>query len=55
VTWQKRINTVWCIENELIDFYSIQIAHYKAPREIMFTDEIQRSAIGKVDKKRLIL
>jgi len=40
-------------EKELIDFCRSQIANYKAPRDIVFIDEIPRSAIGKVDKKKL--
>ena len=41
-------------EEELIDLCRSKMAHYKAPREIVFIDEIPRSAIGKVDKKRLV-
>jgi acyl-CoA synthetase (AMP-forming)/AMP-acid ligase II len=41
-------------EKELIDLCRSQMANYKAPREIVFIDEIPRSAIGKVDKKRLV-
>jgi acyl-CoA synthetase (AMP-forming)/AMP-acid ligase II len=38
----------------LVDLCRSQMANYKAPREIVFIDEIPRSAIGKVDKKRLV-
>jgi len=41
-------------EKELIDLCRSQMAHYKAPREVVFLDEIPRSAIGKVDKKKLV-
>ncbi len=40
-------------ENALIDFMKGSLAAYKVPRRFRFVDEIDRNAMGKIDKKLL--
>ncbi|MGE0219851.1 acyl-CoA synthetase [Mycolicibacterium sp.] len=39
---------------EIIDYVRQRIAHYKAPRSVDFTDELPRTATGKLAKRLLI-
>ena len=40
-------------ERELINFCKETLSHYKAPRIIEFTQELPRSAVGKVLRRKL--
>ena len=40
-------------EDELRKFCKTEIASYKAPRQVLFIDEMPRSASGKILKYRL--
>ena len=39
--------------SELLAFLGQRLARYKLPRELVFVDALPRTAIGKIDKKRL--
>jgi len=41
-------------EEELIEFCKENMAHYKAPKSVYFTDVIPRTATGKVQKFKLV-
>jgi acyl-CoA synthetase (AMP-forming)/AMP-acid ligase II len=40
-------------ESELIDYAKAQIASYKCPKKIIFTEELPRNASGKILKREL--
>jgi fatty-acyl-CoA synthase len=41
-------------ERELQDFVKENLARYKAPREVVFMDELPRNPTGKVLKRELV-
>ncbi len=41
-------------EEEIIDFTRDKLASFKRPRKIMFIDELPRTAIGKLQRKKLV-
>ena len=41
------------LERELQEFVRSKIAHYKYPRWVRFTDELPRTATGKVQRYKL--
>ncbi|HCI11720.1 MAG TPA: long-chain fatty acid--CoA ligase, partial [Alcanivorax sp.] len=40
-------------EQTLIDFVTEQVASYKKPRKVIFTDAIPKTAVGKLNRKAL--
>ena len=40
-------------EQPLIDFVAEQVASYKKPRKVIFTDAIPKTAVGKINRKAL--
>jgi acyl-coenzyme A synthetase/AMP-(fatty) acid ligase len=40
-------------EAELIDFVASEVASYKKPHRIIFTQDIPKTAVGKLDRKVL--
>jgi fatty-acyl-CoA synthase len=40
-------------EGELVEHVRSSIAHYKAPKEIVFLDELPKTSTGKVQKFEL--
>lgn len=40
-------------ETELIDHARVKLAHFKAPKRVMFVDELPRNASGKILKREL--
>jgi len=38
----------------LIDFSKVRLAGYKCPKQVFFTDELPRNAMGKLQKNRLV-
>jgi long-chain acyl-CoA synthetase len=40
-----------CVETDLIEFCSGNLAHYKVPERIYFVDEIAKTAAGKIDRR----
>jgi acyl-CoA synthetase (AMP-forming)/AMP-acid ligase II len=41
-------------EEELIEFTRDKLASFKRPRKVMFVDELPRTAIGKLQRKKLV-
>jgi fatty-acyl-CoA synthase len=42
-------------EEELLAFVAARLAKYKLPRSVVFVEAIPKTAIGKIDKRRLVL
>ena len=42
-------------KEELIEYCSASIARYKVPKRILFMVELPKTAVGKIDKSRLIV
>ena len=42
-----------CTENEIIELARANMAHYKAPRSVVFMDSLPMTSLGKIDKKLL--
>jgi acyl-CoA synthetase (AMP-forming)/AMP-acid ligase II len=40
-------------EKEIIELARAKMAHYKAPRSVVFMDTLPTTSIGKIDKKAL--
>ena len=38
---------------QLIDFCRERLSHFKCPRSVDFVDDLGRTAMGKLDKRRL--
>ncbi|MBA3030955.1 MAG: long-chain-fatty-acid--CoA ligase [Desulfobacterium sp.] len=41
-------------QEEIIDFARTKLASYKRPRSVIFVDNLQRNAMGKLSRKRLL-
>ena len=42
-----------CTADEIIRYCREKLAHYKAPRRVIFVDALPRNALGKVQKAQL--
>jgi fatty-acyl-CoA synthase len=40
-------------ETDLLDFLDGRLARYKLPKSVVFTEELPRTATGKIRKKRV--
>ena len=49
----KRKQDLECSENDLIDYCKNRIASYKAPKKILFVEELPKSPAGKILKREI--